>query len=506
MPGGFFDFMEQRKQAKARAASAAPGAPSASAALRSPSASAAPSSSSTSSLSSTRSEPLSVAAVTSLIDRALRGGLPERLLVRGEISNFSPHRGSGHLYFTLKDAQAAIDCVMFASSARSVKFTPADGMEVIASGQVRVYPQRGRYQLYVGSLQPVGQGALELAFRQLVAKLKSEGLFDAARKKPIPDYPRRIALVTARGGAALQDMLKVLRRFPHLELLLASVPVQGEQAAPRIAETLALLNRHAMRLGGIDVILLARGGGSLEDLWAFNEEIVARAIAESRIPVISGVGHETDTTIADFVADHRAHTPTEAATFVTQHWKDAIARLPLMQTRLRQALRQVVRDARQRLAPVAAHEFFRRPLHRVRQLQQLLDDRERSLTLALSRVARRASVDLHRLSARLSSMHPQHRLRLAVSDLSHRATRLGQATETLQRRRVERVNALAQQLELLSPNAVLRRGYSITIRKDSGRVLRSATELRGGERLLTRLAEGEVESVADDPSQPRLFD
>mgnify|MGYP005850394673 FL=1 len=451
-------------------------------------------------------EPLNVSQVTSLIDRALRRGLPERLLVRGQISNFSRHHSSGHVYFTLKDERSAIDCVMFASSARTLKFAPADGMEVIASGQVRVYPQRGRYQLYVGSLQPVGQGALELAFRQLVEKLKAEGLFDAQRKKPIPDYPLRIALVTAQGGAALQDMLKVLRRFPHLRLLLASVPVQGEQAAPRIAEALTLLNRHAPRLGGIDVILLARGGGSLEDLWAFNEEIVARSIAASRIPVISGVGHETDTTIADFVADHRAHTPTEAATFVTQHWKDAMQRLPLIQTRLRQALRQVVRDARQRLAPVAAHEFFRRPLQRVRQWQQLLDERERLLALALSRVSRRASSELQRLSTRLLTVHPRHGLRLALRDLAHRASRLKVATETLQRRRIERVDVLAQQLELLSPNAVLRRGYSITRRKDDGRVLRSAADVREGERLLTRLAEGEVESVVEDPRQPRLFE
>lgn len=487
MPEGFFDFMERRKRTE-------------------PAAAAAPGSSSPTPAALSGTEPLGVAQVTALIDRALKQGLPERLLVRGEISNFSPHRSSGHLYFTLKDSQSAIDCVMFASSARGLKFSPADGMEVVAAGQVRVYPQRGRYQLYVGSLQPVGQGALELAFRQLVEKLKAEGLFESSRKKPIPRFPQRIALVTARGGAALQDMLKVLRRFPHLKLRLASVPVQGEQAAPRIAETLTLLNRHADRLGEIDVILLARGGGSLEDLWAFNEELVARAIAASRIPIVTGVGHETDTTIADLVADHRAHTPTEAATFVTLHWKDAASRLPLLQTRLRQATRQVVRDARQRLATIVAHEFFRRPLHRVQQLQQLIDERQRAMALALSRVARRASSDVQRLSSRLSSVHPQHLVRLAGREVDHRSLRLAQASLRLQNTLRQRVDAMAQQLELLSPNAVLRRGYSITFLKAEGRVLRSPADLRGGERLLTRLAEGTVESVADDPRQPRLFE
>lgn len=482
MPGGFFDFMEQRKQAKEAVAAGAAGAASA------------------------RQEPMGVGQLTALIDRALRSGLPDRVLVRGEISNFSPHRGSGHLYFTLKESQAAIDCVMFASAARTLRFTPGDGLEVVASGQVRVYAQRGRYQLYVGSLQPVGQGALELAFRQLLERLRSEGLFEASRKKPIPVFPRRIALVTAGGGAALQDMLKVLRRFSHLQLLLASVPVQGEQAAPRIAEALQLLNRSAARLGGIDVILLARGGGSLEDLWAFNEEIVARAIADSRIPVVTGVGHETDTTIADFVADRRAHTPTEAATVVTLHWKDAIARLPLVETRLRQAVRQVIRDARQRLAPVVTHEFFRRPRQRVQQWQQLVDERQQALALALSRVARRAAVVLQRTSARLTGLHPQHLVRLRKQEIEHCAARLAQSSAALRRRRREWVEALAQQLELLSPDAVLRRGYSITLLKEAGRVLRSISELRGGERLLTRLADGSVESVADDPRQPRLFE
>jgi exodeoxyribonuclease VII large subunit len=215
-------------------------------------------------------KPLTVAQLTRQIERALRENLPPTFLVKGELSNFKANAASGHFYFTLKDKDACVDCVMFQSEAARVKFKPRDGMELLASGSVRVYAQRGKYQLYTTSLQPLGQGALELAFQQLRAKLQDEGLFDESRKKPLPEFPMRIAIVTARGAAALQDMLKVLRRFPWLKLMVYSVPVQGDGAAPQIAAAIRHLNkRHARDLGGVDVILLGRGGGSLEDLWAF---------------------------------------------------------------------------------------------------------------------------------------------------------------------------------------------------------------------------------------------
>ena len=250
---------------------------------------------------------LSVSELTAVIDRAIKSGVPAFVSVRGEVSNFNLHRGSGHWYFTLKDQNACIDCVCFKSDAQRLKFTPTDGMELLAGGRVGIYAQRGRYQLYVSSLNPIGQGALELAFKQLRARLEAEGLFAAERKKELPPFPTNIVLLTSRQTAALQDMLKVLRRFPFLKLSVFHVPVQGDGSAELIAEALGLLNRKAAKRDApADVIVLARGGGSLEDLWEFNEEVVARAIAASQIPVVTGVGHEVDVSIADLVADYHA--------------------------------------------------------------------------------------------------------------------------------------------------------------------------------------------------------
>src|SRR5438874_1736962 len=232
---------------------------------------------------------MTVSQVTAIIERAIKTGVPSSVLVKGEVSNLNFHRGSGHLYFTLKDPNACIDCVMFKSEAQLLKFKPADGIELLASGRIGVYAQRGRYQLYVTSLNPIGQGALELAFQQLRAKLEAEGLFAAERKKPLPRFPMNIVLVTSRQTAALQDMLKVLGRYTFLRVSVYHVPVQGDGACGEIAQALKMLNREAAKGRAADVILVARGGGSLEELWQFNEEIVARAIAASSIPIVTGI-------------------------------------------------------------------------------------------------------------------------------------------------------------------------------------------------------------------------
>ncbi|HSU68959.1 MAG TPA: exodeoxyribonuclease VII large subunit, partial [Tepidisphaeraceae bacterium] len=224
---------------------------------------------------------LTVSELTATISKVLTNGMPSAVLVRGEVSNYRPNKGSGHLYFTLKDQDACIDCVMFRSEAVRLKFAPVDGTELLANGRVGVYPTRGRYQLYVDSLRPLGKGALELAFQQLRRKLEGEGLFAAERKKPLPAYPMRVVIFTSREAAALQDILKVLRRFRWISLRLYPVPVQGDGAAEKIASAINHLNSQIERHGGADVILLARGGGSLEDLWSFNEEVVSRAIAAS---------------------------------------------------------------------------------------------------------------------------------------------------------------------------------------------------------------------------------
>jgi exodeoxyribonuclease VII large subunit len=403
--------------------------------------------------------------------------------VRGEVSNVSDRQASGHLYFTMKDAGACINCVMWRDNASRLRFQLEDGLEVIATGRVTLYAPQGRYQLTVQRLEPAGRGALELAFRQLQAKLAAEGLFDPERKKPIPKYPRRIAMVTSRATAALQDMLKVLRNFPWLELMVYHVPVQGDGSGAKIAEAIAHLNRRGADIGGVDVILLSRGGGSLEDLWAFNEESVARAIAASEIPVVTGIGHEIDCTISDLAADYHAHTPTEAAQVVVQNWKRAADSVAQAEVRLRNVVRQIGVDCRNRLEGIARHEFFRRPMDRIQLLRQLLDDRGKSMTLALSG-------RMMRYRDRIAAVEP----------------RIFIAGKQLVQIPATRLEAISRQLEALSPQSVLGRGYTITTMKKTGEILRSNQLAQPGDRILTRFAEGELESQVQDSRQPDLFE
>ncbi len=444
-----------------------------------------------------------VSQITAEIDRAIRGGLPPIVMVRGECSNCKPHQASGNLYFTLKDGKSCIDCVMFRDDFSTLRFDPSDGIEVLATGRVQVYVQRGRYQLYVRKLEPLGQGALELAFQKLRAKLEGEGLFDAERKKVLPAYPMDLALVTSSATAALQDMLKVLKRFPWLNLKLYHVPVQGDGAAEKIAHQIGEINRR----GGADVILLSRGGGSLEDLWEFNEEVVARAIGASLIPVVTGVGHEIDTSIADLVADYHAHTPTEAAQVVTAHWRGAADHVELLATRFRTAMRHRVQEAQHRLRAIIRHETFRRPMERIHRLQQVIDDQERALRLGMS--DRLKSIDRDRLGAlatRLAIRHPRNLVRLFDQKIRTSAERLRCGMVQAQQREKSRIDATERQLNAISPLAVLKRGYSVTTIKKGGAVVRSVDQIKGGEKLVTRVGDGEFESVAEDPRQPKLFE
>jgi exodeoxyribonuclease VII large subunit len=523
MAANFFEFQEQMRRSR-------PAAPAAGAGRE--------------------EQALSVSEVTSKIVKVLAGGMPPSVLVRGEVSNFGRNKGSGHLYFTLKDPDACLDCVMFRGDAARLKFDPADGMEMLASGRIGVYPQRGRYQLYVSTLRPLGQGALELAFQQVRAKLEAEGLFAAGRKKPLPAYPMRIVLVTSREAAAMHDVLKVLRRFPWLRLMLYPVPVQGDGAAQKIAAALAHINGAIHLRGGADLIVLARGGGSLEDLWCFNEEIVARAMAASRIPIITGIGHEVDVSIADLVADYHAHTPTEAAQVVTAQWRGAKDYLDAGGLRLIRSLKAVVSDARQRLRAIERHETFRRPADRVNNFRQLLDERQRSMTLAAEKLVRDGRERLQRAAARLErflpgvlirfrellgqrrqqldariavrlrasheriaragatlqEFHPRLRVRLASQRVDAIETRLVRAGRQGVESRTKTMEAMARQLEAISPRSVLRRGYTITMRKKDGLPLRSAQAIRPGDKLVTRFADGEVESVAGDSKQMSLFE
>jgi exodeoxyribonuclease VII large subunit len=451
-------------------------------------------------------DPLTVSQLTVQIERAIRFGVPATVHVRGEVSNLNLHRASGHLYFTLKDAEACIDCVMFRSDVERLKFKPVDGIDLLVTGRIGVYPQRGRYQLYATTIAPLGQGALELAFKQLREKLEKEGLFDRQRKRPLPKYPTRIALVTSRSTAALQDMLKVLRRLPWLRLMLFHVPVQGDGSAERIADALVTLSRQAETVGGLDLILLGRGGGSLEDLWEFNEEIVARAIVASKIPIVTGIGHEVDISIADLAADYHAHTPTEAAQVVTAHWRLVGDLLATAQARLSRGLRTIVRDATQRLLSIRRHEFFRRPTERINQLRQRLDDRQNSLQLAITDLLRGATARLTRLESALIQHHPRHRVELERRRLTDVATRLSLSVQHDLARCSERLELLQRHLEAISPQSVLKRGYTITTRKKTGAIVRSAREPKVGERLTTQFADGTVESTVEDSKQLPLFE
>ena len=389
--------------------------------------------------------PLSVSELTAQIKDLLEAAFPE-IWVAGEISNFARPQ-SGHCYLTLKDDRSQLRAVMWRGVAARLRFEPQDGMEVVCRGHVDLYAARGSYQLVIADIVPQGVGALELALRQLREKLTREGLFDPARKRPLPRFVRRIAVVTSPTGAAIRDFLQVLgRRWRGADVLVVPVRVQGEGAAAEIAAAIQTVNRLATP---IDCLVVTRGGGSMEDLWAFNEEPVVQAIAASTIPVVSAVGHEIDVTLSDLVADLRALTPSEAAELVAPAAEELVAELRQVERRLAVALRSRAEAARSRLDGIAGSVVFRRPFQRVFELSRRLDD------------------------------------------LGGRATR---AVRGLVRLARQRTDTVAGRLESLSPLAVLGRGYSLTQRAADGRLIRSADELSPGEEIITRFAHGQAAS------------
>ncbi len=419
--------------------------------------------------SATSQRPLSVWELTSQLKDILEGAFPA-VWVTGEISNFSRSH-SGHCYLTLKDDRAQLRAVMWRGVAVRTRFDLYDGLEVICHGHLNVYAARGSYQLVIANVVPRGMGALELALRQLRERLAREGLFDAARKRPLPAFVRRIAVVTSPTGAAIHDFLQVLgRRWRGADVLIVPVRVQGEGAAAEIAATIRAINgfpekgvRNLLcqaREGPLrkkvpdtffrpDCIVVTRGGGSMEDLWAFNEEAVVRAIVASRIPVISAVGHEIDVTLADLAADRRALTPSEAAELVAPVTEELLADLRQIGSRLAGGLRSRAASARSRLDALASRPVFRRPFERVFDLMQRLDE------------------------------------------LNVRATRAVRGRARLAR---QQADTLAGRLESLSPLAVLGRGYSLTRRTSDGVLIRVAAGLSPGEQITTRFARGEAVS------------
>ena len=422
------------------------------------------------------------------INATLAGSFGE-VWVKGELSGVKV-AASGHRYFQVKDAEGQLTCAMWAPRADRLRFKLTDGLAVLLRGTLEVYPQRGSLQLIVIEVTPQGIGELQLAFEQLKAKLEAEGLFAAERKRPLPVLPQRIGLVTSASGAAVRDVLKILARWEHLSVLLYPVRVQGKGAEGEIARALRYLGRSGL----VDVVLVVRGGGSLEDLWAFNEEMVARAIAACEVPVISGVGHEVDFTIADFVADVRAATPTQAAEMVVSRLEEQHRRVDVADQRLTALFTRKHEHARLRLRGLeGARGLARLPL-RVRELDQWLRRLEALPQMLRALVAGRR----HRVEAATSRLY-RWPVRFGAPRLRELVTaRLAIGRERLhslaRRRRLE-LASLERALGALSPRNVLERGYSITTREGEARPLRDASQVMAGERLVTTLARGQVRSL-----------
>jgi exodeoxyribonuclease VII large subunit len=410
--------------------------------------------------------------------------------VEGEISNLRTP-SSGHAYFTLKDDGAQLRCVLFRGRGRRVAFQPEDGMQVLAFGGLDVYIARGEYQLVVELLEPKGVGALQLAFEQLKRKLAGEGLFEEARKRPLPSFPRTIGIVTSPTGAAIRDMLHVIgRRFADLRILITPVRVQGEEAPGEIVAAL----RDLQAVEDLDVIIVGRGGGSIEDLWAFNDERVARAIAACRVPVISAVGHETDFTIADFVADLRAPTPSAAAELVVREKLQVARALATLYENLKQAMADRLERERERVEALGKRRVLTDAARALRDLYRRVDDLTTRLTRAVRGSERQATHRLSLATNALRSLNPVARIANGTVLLAQLRGRLASAAVHSVKVSRHRFDAAVGRLDSLSPLAVLGRGYSLTRLLPSGAIVRSAAQTRPGDAVEILLHQGALEA------------
>ncbi|MBL8991415.1 MAG: exodeoxyribonuclease VII large subunit [Phycisphaerae bacterium] len=442
--------------------------------------------------------PLRVGQLAAMVEGALRA-LPTPVRLIGEVSNFT-HRG--HWYFAVKDSDAVISCVMFANRAKAAGFVPADGREVIVTGRVEFYKPQGRVSFYVEGIEPVGLGALQLAFQKLVAEVRGLGWMDPGRKRPLPSFPRRIAVITSRTGAALQDVLATMRaRCPAVDVAFIDVLVQGPDAAPSVARALRWVgSRH--RALGIDAVIVTRGGGSIEDLWAFNERTVAEAIVQCPVPVAAAIGHETDTTIAELVADERCATPTQAAMRLTPDRAALREQLELLVARMRQSLNRSARAAGESLRSNTRHltsAVHARSQAAARRLEQAVARLERSRPSA---VYAQRSAGLRALADRLREAAAR---RIEAADPRPIALALRDAWQAQAARHLDVLDGLQRQLSLVGPQAVLARGYSVTF-DERGRVVRRPSDAPPGQPITTRLADGTLESVvrrvSSDPLAP----
>jgi exodeoxyribonuclease VII large subunit len=469
---------------------------------------------------------MTIAQVASLIKSAL-GTLPQTLYIQGELSNFKVS-DRGHAYFTLKEPGAELPCICWKDAMARLQFRPKDGLGVIAMGTIKLYEPQGKIQLYVEDLIPKGVGALELAFRQLFEKLKSEGLFEQARKRPIPKLPQRVAIVTSRHGDVLHDVLTTaLRRYPGLHAALFPVRVQGDGAADEIAGAIRQLNAHNKNLSDpFDLILLVRGGGSLEDLWAFNDETLARTIAASKIPIATGIGHEPDITIADLVGDLRGPTPTGVteltipdtralsreiagkASSLTRHLshslRSAAAHLRLQRTHMTAVANRTLQTQRKRVNQLADLVQRIEPRHAIAQSWRRIEELQRKLTRVSLAKLQSARTRLAKLETRLERLNPASAVKRAADRTANLQAKLTRALLTRAAITSQRLESLARHLQSVGPQSVLERGYSITTAQD-GKIIRSKSQVSTGDLITTKVADGEIKSTVGQPRQSKLF-
>ena len=475
-----------------------------------------------------QTKPISVRQVNALLAATLADHLPTTFYIQGEISNFRTY-DRGHAFFTLKEPGAELPCVCWKDTLARMKFKPQDGLAVIARGSIKLYEPQGRVQLYVEEIIPKGLGSLELAFRELYEKLRNEGLFDPAHKRPLPRLPQHVAIITSRTGDVLHDVLTTAyRRFPGLHTMLLPVRVQGDQAAPDIIRAITALNHFRIQNSEfrIDLILLVRGGGSLEDLWAFNDEALARAIFASQIPIATGIGHEPDTTIADLVGDLRGPTPTGITELTIPDVRVLIRQLSahaltltrdfrrqlqgstshvlLLNTQLRAASRQSLSTQRRHVEALCEQVKRIEPRHAIAQGWRRVEESSRHLADAQSQRLRTAAGTLAILERRLERVAPLTAIGRARDRLDHLAAKLQRATHTHLATAAHRLAALGDQLTAVSPQAVLNRGYSITTNAE-GTIIRSKTQVAKGDPITTRVADGQINSVVGQPKQGSLF-
>ena len=411
--------------------------------------------------------------------------------VQGEVSNLAKP-ASGHLYFTLKDNAAQVRCAMFKNRQSGMRFDPENGMQVMARANIGLYEGRGEYQLIIESLEPAGAGALQVAFEALKQKLSAEGLFAEENKKPLPVYPENIGIITSATGAAVQDILSILkRRYPSGNVIIYTTPVQGDGAAVKIANAIKLADKR----NECDVLIITRGGGSLEDLWAFNEEIVARTIFEVATPIVSGIGHETDFTIADFIADHRAATPSAAAEFISPDSNVTTKQLKHREEQLIRYQKQTINNLQRQVELLSIQ--LPHPKQRLMELIQRTDEYSIRLKYQIENKASHKRIELTELSSRINELNPANKIARQIEKVGNLQSQFKKSIKIILDKANRETSRLSHMLETVSPIATLERGYAIVTDTKTNTIVTNTSDLRSGDQLRIRLSKAEIDSTID---------